>query len=101
MTLSLKQIEEELQAEGYQPDTPTYASALLRRKVAACQGQKGVRDCRDCNYFDHCETAKAYLVELRYKKPEERSRVVTVTDRLPDWIFPTHTTGSDPRDGNK
>ena len=80
-------LEDELVQEGYLEGTPAYVRGLLQKKVQYCQQDKGVLDCRECAYFDHCETAKAYLVDLKYNRVLPVEQAVTVTDRLPDWMF--------------
>ena len=85
-TSSLTVFEDELVQQGYQPGTPTFQSALLARKVTACQVMQNVTTCRDCGRFDYCETAKAYLCDKKYNKPAQRREVV-ITDTLPDWMF--------------
>ena len=92
-------LELELQTEGYQKGTPTFDAALLQRKVERCQEQKGVPSCRECGYFDHCETAKDFLVHLRYKQEPQADKELVVQDKLPDWLFPpeikAHGAGED------
>lgn len=93
-------LELALLAEGYQRGTPTFESALLRRKVAACQAQKQVPDCEQCGYFDHCETAKAHLVDLRYNRGPTTTKELVVQDRLPDWLSPAELTSHESPKGD-
>lgn len=84
-------LELALQAEGYQKGTPAFDAALLQRKVERCQEQRAVLSCRECGYFDHCDTAKDFLVHLRYKQEPQADKELVVQDKLPDWLFPPET----------
>lgn len=97
---SLPVFEDELVQQGYQPGTPTFQSALLARKVTACQDVQNVASCGDCGRFDHCETAKAYLFDRKYNKPAQRREVV-ITDTLPDWMFGVGEANGDRGDGSE
>jgi hypothetical protein len=93
-------LELELQAEGFQKGTPAFDAALLQRQVERCRDVKGVTTCQDCGYFDHCTTAKQFLVHLRYNRTPQAEKELVVQDRLPDWLFPPETKAHDSNTDN-
>jgi hypothetical protein len=62
----LELLNEELELEGFTPGTPEFERLLLSRKVHKCQEMQNTIDCPSCRAFIDCETARQYLMTVRF-----------------------------------
>lgn len=69
----LDQLKEDLELEGFDPDSPAFAAHLLARQVKKCQELQQVRDCPQCQAFDDCDISKRYLMQLRFGTSKEKT----------------------------
>lgn len=63
---TLEVIREEVELEGYEPDTPEFNRVYLARRVRKCQEIQGVQDCTDCRAFIACGLAREYMISVKY-----------------------------------
>lgn len=62
----LKQIELDLENEGYKPDTFPFKAEKRKRQVELCKATRAVESCWKCSVFDHCELVKHHLRDMRF-----------------------------------
>lgn len=66
MTAVLKELEREIELEGYKRGTFPFDAELRKRKVVMCKSARSLNSCWDCAYLDHCELIKQHLRDLRF-----------------------------------
>ena len=73
MSGPIKQIERELEAEGFKPNTFPWEAEKRKRQVELCKTLRQVDSCWNCTAFDHCELVKHHLRDLRFhnKNPND------------------------------
>jgi hypothetical protein len=76
MDKHLRDILDQLYAEGYKPGTPQFAFILRKRKVERCKELRNVSSCQVCSYFDSCDLVKAYMRDLAEIKQRQHARMV-------------------------
>jgi len=64
-TRVLRQLESDLEGEGFKRNTERWDRAMRTRKVALCKQAQAVASCNDCKAFDHCELVKQHLRDMR------------------------------------
>jgi hypothetical protein len=75
-----KKIREDLEIEGYEPDTPKFEFLLLERKVEYCQVRQRVPRCPACKYYDYCPLVRDYLNALHGHQQINADKVVEPGD---------------------
>jgi hypothetical protein len=69
----LKALREQLEIEGYAPDSPQFKLLFVKRKTEMCQQFHKVPQCQACIAFDNCELSKIHLQNMAFlekvKKP--------------------------------
>ena len=63
-TRVLRQLESDLEGEGFKRGTERWDRAVCTRKVLLCKQAQGVESCWDCMAFDGCELVKQHLRNL-------------------------------------
>lgn len=63
---SLELIREEVELEGYTPDTPEFERVYLARRVQRCQELQNVIECVNCRAFDACPLARQHMINVKY-----------------------------------
>ena len=77
MTQALDDAENELLGIGLEQGTPAFERALRLKKAEMCRYQRGLNECRDCDFLDHCALAREIVADLR-----SRGAGVAPTDSL-------------------
>ena len=81
MRTVLDRIKEDLEIEGYEPDSKMYDYLLLERRVEYCMVLQGVASCPSCKYFDECNLVKDYMYMCNgMERPKTNDEVVEETD---------------------
>lgn len=74
MSKVLKQLNIDLEMEGYKPGSPRFDVELRRRKIDVCKNMRPVDSCWNCEAFDHCELLKTHLRDIRLPKQASEKR---------------------------
>jgi hypothetical protein len=81
------EILDRMYAEGFKPGNPEFDTAFVARKVTKCQELQQVSSCQLCKYFDHCEMAKAHLINVKYGNKQQAEKATD--EQLADNPFGT------------
>jgi hypothetical protein len=63
---TLELIREELELEGYNPESPEFDRIFLARKVLKCQEMQHVKDCASCRAFIDCDLARQHMMNVKF-----------------------------------
>ena len=63
-------IETEVELDGVARDNPRFPIEVRRRKLVACQEQRGLDACGGCPQETHCELRAAHVHDVRVLLPE-------------------------------
>ena len=82
------EILDRMYAEGFRPGNDEFDNAFLARKVTKCQELHTVSSCQACKYFDHCEMAKAHLINVKYGNKQPGTKATDELDLNPFGTIP-------------
>lgn len=59
-------LRDDLELEGFIPDTPQFERVFLARKVQRCQEMQHVKDCPSCRAFIDCDLSRKHMMITKF-----------------------------------
>lgn len=62
----LETLKQQIEAQGYLPDSYEYELAYAKGHVELCKQRRNISSCPTCPVFNDCDVIKTYLRVLKY-----------------------------------